>query len=210
MAHGHAVEPLQPVLALGDVRRQVRGRGSREHPRRAHRHPLQARIRLGDARPATLLRAAGLGAETRAAPHPLFRVGARYDASDRDRSKCRAQRLRAIAQTGRRAAREWLLGGGISRRYPCASRCETAVQAGRCPPRGPHRPSRCSRRARRRGLLAEKQLLQVPRHYPRGHRRANRDRRAERGGDQPDRRAVDSRHPRSHPRRRFDRIRGGD
>ena len=49
------------------------------------------------------------------------------------------------------------------------------VQEGRRPPRRPHRPPRGSGRAQCRGLLAEEQLLQVPRHHPRGHRRANRD-----------------------------------
>ena len=61
MASGHAVEPLQPLLALRDLRREVRRRRHREHSRRAHRHPCEARVRLGDPRPATLVRAAGSG-----------------------------------------------------------------------------------------------------------------------------------------------------
>ena len=69
--------------------------------------------------------------------------------------------------------------------------------------RRPHRPPRGSGGAQRRGLLAEEQLLQVPRHHPRGHRHTDRSRRTERGGGQPDRRAVDRRHPPAHPRRRL-------
>ena len=52
----------------------------------------------------------------------------------------------------------------------------------------------------------KKQLLQVPRHHTRGRRHTDRARRAERGGDQPDRRAVDRRHPPPHPRRRLTEL----
>ena len=44
-------------------------------------------------------------------------------------------------------------------------------------------------------------FCKYPRHHPRGHRQTHGNRRPERAGREPERRAVGPRHPRTHPRR---------